>query len=958
MKSFLNHIADDLYRRFGGQFEHVTVLFPNKRASLFFNQHLIDIAGKPLWAPQYMTISELFQSLSNLTVADPIQLVSMLYQAYQQTGDGTDLETLDQFWSWGELMLSDFDDIDNNLVDARRLFTNISDLDDLTHTDYLTPEQIDAIRRFFPDFHEATELKKRFLSVWKRLLPTYERFRSMLWQEHIAYEGMMKRQVAESLPTLNGQQTYVIIGFNVLNEAEHRLFRHLKENTQTLFYWDYDTMYINDEAGHFIEENIRKFGNALDGADIYDNLSKPKRIQFFASPTENAQTRHVGTILKDLPPSADTAVVLCNEALLQPMLHALPSASEVNITMGFPMTGTPVSNLLMSLMELQLRGKGGSRDIWRYSTVAPLLKHPYVCLMTDDESLQTLDTLMKHNIHFPTRSMFQHQPFLFRLFEPQQNTADLLAWLITIVEQIGRKITEAPLGTESVFNAYTMLCRLQRIHEQGLLDIQPITLQRLLLQLIKQKTIPFHGEPAVGLQVMGFLETRNLDFRNVFLLSCNEGTLPKQTHKNSFIPYNLRNAYGMTTIEQSTSLYAYHFWRLLGRAENVWIYYNNSTDGMLRGEMSRFMMQMLTSGKTSPITQYHLTSDYLPQPKRTLTVEKTPAVMEKLIARFTGTKHSLSPSAINQYLKCPLQFYLQYVAGLTNKDEMNEDVGNDVFGTIFHYCMEYIYRHRIGLNREIQAHELISMANNKAGIKRLVDEAFNVEFFKRPQSEKNRPPHYNGEQLLNREVIVSYVHDQLAYDAKLCPMTVIDVEATLQPTTLDLPTPHGHPHPTLSIPLSGIIDRIDRVTIDGRPYQRIVDYKTSSTSEKANDIESLFDPTKKDRAGYILQAFYYAYIYTLQHPHSPVAPSIMYIKQARSTDPQNLKNSVISLGTDAKREPVTDFAAQWRDVFRDRLTDTLAEIFDPAVPFTQDSTEQSCKWCKFTRLCGWQSKDD
>ena len=945
MKSFLNHIAEDLYRRFDGRFEKVTVLFPNKRASLFFNQHLLDIAGKPLWAPQYMTISELFQSLSTLTVADPIQLVSMLYQAYRQTGDGTEQETLDQFWSWGELMLSDFDDIDSNMVDAQKLFTNISNLEDLTHTDYLTPEQMDAIRRFFPNFHETTELKERFLSVWKRLLPTYERFRTMLQQENIAYEGMMKREVVDSLqcaPTDKESRKFVIVGFNVLNETERRLFKYLKENADTLFYWDYDTMYLKDEAGRFIAENMRTFDNALKEDDIYNNLAQPKHIQFFASPTENAQTRHVGNILKDLPPSTDTAVVLCNECLLQPMLHAIPSGTEVNITMGFPMTGTPVSNLLMSLMELQLRGKGQSGS-WRYSTVAPLLKHPYVCLMTEDACLQTLDTLKQQHIHFPTRPMFESHAFLKLLFTQQQHTGDLLTWLIAIVEQIGRKITEAPLGTESVFNAYTMLCRLQRIHEQGLLDIEPITLQRLLLQLIKQKTIPFHGEPAVGLQVMGILETRNLDFRNVFLLSCNEGTLPKQTHKTSFIPYNLREAYGLTTVERQNSLYAYYFYRLLQRAENVWIYYNNSTEGMLRGEMSRFMMQLLTNGKTSPISQYHLTSDYTPPTTRTYTVEKTPAVMEKLMNRFTDTQHSLSPSAINLYLNCPLQFYLKYVARVKNEEDMNEDVGNDVFGNIFHYCMEHIYRHRIGLGREIQAHELVSMTNDKAGIEQLVDEAFNVKFFKRPESEKNRPPRYNGEQLLNREVILRYVHDQLAYDAQLCPMTVIDVESPLEEQ-------EGN------ICLGGIIDRIDRVTIDGQRYLRIVDYKTSSSSEKANDIESVFDRTKKDRANYILQAFYYADIYTRQHPDEPVAPAIMYIKQARTTDPQILENNVITLGS--KKEPVTDFAAQYRDEFHEKLTATITEIFDPAVPFTQDDTQNACQWCKFTSLCGRQNKEE
>ena len=945
MQTFLHIVASDLFHQMNGHFEQVTVLFPNKRASLFFNQHLYQLADTPLWAPEYITISDLFQSLSPLTVADPLQLVCMLYKAYQDTGDGTDTETLDQFWSWGELMLSDFDDIDNNMVDAQKLFTNISDIDDLTHTDYLTEEQMTAIRRFFPNFHEKTELKEQFLNVWKRLLPTYERFRAMLLEEGIAYEGMLKRKVIEEISTFNPQRTYVIVGFNVLNETERRMFRYLKENAKTLFYWDFDTMYMKAEAGRFIEDNIRQFGNALPDANLYDNFSKPKEIHFVASPTENAQTRHVGTLLEKQKAPNDTAVVLCDESLLQPMLHAIPSGTDVNITMGFPMAGTSVSSLLMAMMELQLRGKAGSKDTWRYTAVAPLLKHPYVYLIAKEACLHTLNTLKQRHILFPARSLFTDNEFLQLLFTPQQNTGELLTWLITIIEQIGRKVEEAPLGTESVFNAYTMLCRLQRIYEQGLLNIQPITLQRLLLQLIKAKTIPFHGEPAVGLQVMGILETRNLDFRNVFLLSCNEGILPKQTRSTSFIPYNLREAYGMTTIERRTSLFAYYFYRLLQRAENVWIYYNNSTEGTSRGEMSRFMMQLLIHGTTNGIQQHQLTAGYTPQTDRTFTVEKTPAVMEKLHNRFCTESRILSPSAINTYINCPLQFYLQYIAKLKTEDDMTEDVGDNHFGSIFHYCMENIYGQHIGLGREIQANELYSMSADTKEIGRLVDEAFNVVFFKKPESEKHQPPRYNGEQLLNREVLVSYVRDQLAYDATLCPMTIIAVEKDIEPITL-----HIGEH---DIRIGGIIDRIDRITIDGRRQLRIVDYKTSNKAKTAKTIDELFDRSKDKRSTHILQAFYYADIYTRLYPDEPLAPAVMYVKLAHNKQTQKDLTPTVILD-----QPVTDFAAQCGNDFHQQLTATITDIFNPSVPFTQDNTQHACKFCDFTQLCKRQKKQD
>ncbi len=961
MQTYLQLVAEDLNRRCNGHFENLTVVFPNKRASLFLDQHLFALAGHPVWAPRYTSISELFQSLSTLTVADPIQLVCMLYKAYQESGGGTDTETLDQFWSWGELMLSDFQDIDNNMVNARNLFVNIADIDDLTSFDFLTPEQIEALRHFFPTFNETSLLKERFLNVWHRLLPTYERFRQMLLAENLCYEGMLKRQVVEKGISdgdeLQGRQ-FAIVGFNVLNETERRLFRHLKQEAETLFYWDYDNLYMKRgentfEAGRFIQQNIADFGNDLADPRLYDNFARPKHIHFIASPTETAQTRHAGSVLQTLKQtemtavgtaSSDTAVVLCNESLLQPMLHAIPSDTEANITMGFPMTGTPVSSLLLALMDLQLRGLTAKRDAWRYNAVATVLKHPLIYATAGDVGTRLFKQMKSQHILFPTPSFFAESPFLSLVFTPQADVAGMLAWLIDIVQQMGRQPL-SPLDTESVFDAFTLLNRLQRIHEQGLLLVQPITLQRLLMQIVKARTIPFHGEPAVGMQVMGILETRNLDFRNVLMLSVGEGNLPRLTSTTSFIPYNLREAYGMTTIERQTSLFAYYFYRLLQRAENVWLYYNNSTEGTTRGEMSRFMMQLLTDYTTSPITQQTLTAGYVPDISRTLSVEKTPAVLDQLHARFTEPDEQhpdgrmLSPSAINAYINCPLQFYLRYVARLRLEDEVTEEIGNDVFGNIFHYCMEHIWRDRIGLGREVQAHELCTLANNKEGLGHLVDEGFNVKFFHRPESEKHRPPRYNGEQLLNREVLVTYVESQLRYDARLCPLTVLGVEEKVRLGTL-----------------GGVIDRIDLATIDGETRLRIVDYKTSSSAEKPKDIAHLFDHSDPNRPKQTLQAFYYADLYTTLHPQRPVAPSLMYVKLARGTNPK--RQSLPLIAINSGKDPVTDFAHQCKDEFHQRLQQVIDQIYDPAVPFTQDTTLQACRYCDFAQLCGRQKNEE
>lgn len=980
MQTFLQLVAQDLHERFGGQYQQLTVVFPNKRASLFLDQQLYELAGRPVWAPHYVTISELFQSFSPLNLADPVLLVCMLYKAYQQTGDGHDTETLDQFWSWGELMLSDFDDIDNNMVDARQLFANISDIDDLTRTDYLTPEQLEAIHRYFPDFHETTELKERFLSVWKRLHPTYEHFRRMLFNAHLAYDGMMKREVAESFTSCTGN--YAFVGFNFLSQTERRLMKHLQQECQCLFYWDYDKLYVHPtlhaapstlhpssstfEAGRFIQQNISDFGNALPDDALYDNLSSPKHIHYVSAPTENAQTRFAGTLLTT--DTADTAIVLCDETLLQPMLHAIPSGRELNVTMGFPLADAPVSSLVGSLLELQLRGKASS-NAWRYSYVADILRHPYVGHVTGGHSVDILRSLQEHHQLFPTTSQFSADPFLQLLFTPHDTVQDLIVWLTDIVAAIAHpspSTHHTVLDAEAIFTLHTLLNRLRRIDEQHLLDIQPSTLQRLLRQLIKSRTIPYHGEPVVGLQVIGILETRNLDFHNVIMLSVGEGNLPRLSRQSSFIPYNLRQAHGLSTPDRQDSLQAYYFYRLLQRAENVWLCYNSSPDSSCRGQMSRFMMQLLTDPGRSDISQYTLVNTptnhpQAPSEEKEITahelkspiIYKTPDVLHRLHSRFSPP-HILSPSAINTYLNCPLQFYLRYVAGLRPSDDLSDDVGNDHFGTLFHYCMQQLYSRHFPLGQPLEAQQLWQLSANRQSIRQLVDEAFNATYFNLPSTSLHRPPHYNGQQLLNREVLVTYVQNQLRYDALLCPLTILAVEQQVEPITLH-PSPSTL-HPSPSISLGGIIDRVDIATIDGQPQLRIVDYKTSSQAKTTPDIAQLFDPSVDHRATHILQALYYADLYTTHHPQRPVAPSLQYVKLSRTADPLLAMPPILSIGPRRGAEPVTDFASQYKAEYHEHLTRCISHIFDPTKPFTQSATHHPCQWCDFAALCGREAE--
>ena len=965
-KGFLQLVAEDINGLFHGNYSDVTVVFPNKRASLFMNSQLMKQGGKaPMWTPQYVTISDIFDGLSSLAVSDTMYLVSQLHQVYQQM-TGSD-ESLDRFYAWGELLINDFDDIDNNLIDAKKLFTNIADLDDLTRFDYMTDEQKDAIRQFFNNFNaeRRTALKENFQSVWQQLYPIYQSFRSLLLKEQKAYRGMQKRQVIENiqqtpeayakkLPSRN----FVVVGFNVLNETEKQLFKFLKTACNTLFYWDYDEAYIDYEAGAFIRENKLLFPNRFEGQAYYCNFKSDteKQITLIASPTEDAQCRYLHQWLNQSGISIDnrTAIVLCNEKILSSVLHAIPAevdgqAVMLNVTMGFPLTDTPIYSFLCTLLDLQTHGRTQTGN-WRYPQVAAVLKHPYTGWLSDGKAQELLLLLNRNSVLFPEDSLFKDHPFLSALFTPCATPRNLTQYFADIIEQIGKKHPDDtnPLFAESIYNAYTLVGRIGTIQETvPAFNINKDTYSRLFRGLLRGKSIPFHGEPAIGLQVMGLLETRNLDFDNVIMLSVNEGQMPRIAMNNTFIPYTLRALHGMTTIEKQTSLYAYYFYRLLQRARNITLMYNSSTEGLNQGEMSRFLMQLQIESKRllAPGVQIQLKTLVADNEILTTTeaeIPSGPAIIEKLRHRFDtrfdaeysalhhGATMTISPSAINDYIDCRRRFFLKYVVGLKEEAELMEDVDDAMFGTLLHYCMEKIYQPCVG--RQVQSRYLLDMAGDKQKLSALVDEAFAVNVFKKSAPYAALP--YNGHHLLNKHVLITYIRMQLQFDAQACPFTLLGVETPAY-STLSLPTEQGD----ITVRFGGVIDRYEQ-TAEGRI--QIVDYKTSSKEQTASDLPSLFSPTKASRSHHLLQAFYYCDVLTDLRADLPVYPQLMYVKL-----PLGKRPGAAKLG----KEVITDFRSQLKPAYHEYIETLIQEIFSPQTSFTMTTVKANCTFCDFKNIC-------
>lgn len=641
--------------------------------------------------------------------------------------------------------------------------------------------------------------------------------------------------------------------------------------------------------------------------------------------------------------------MLCNEALLQPVLHALPdNVKHINITMGFPLSQTPAYSFVNALMELHTSGYNPNNGRYLFAEVISVLKHPYTRQLSPEaEKLE--QTLTRDNRFYPLPSELKQDNVLELLFTPRRNNLDLCSMLsealkevAVIYQQQAASHSDAfdQLYRESLFKTYTLVNRFHTLIESKELNVQAGTFQRLLTRVMSSSSIPFHGEPAIGMQVMGVLETRNLDFRHLIMLSVNEGQLPKAGGDSSFIPYNLRKAFGMTTIDHKIAVYAYYFYRLMQRAEKVTLVYNTATDGINRGELSRFMLQFLIEWGY-PVLRKQLEAAQSPQSSAPIIIEKTPDVMERMKSVFdfrSNPKALISPSALNCYLDCPLKFYYKYVALLSAPDEVTADIDSAKFGSIFHYAAEHIYKDLTAHGKLISRENLETLLKDEVRLQTYVDNGFKELFFNLPQNEQ---PEYNGIQLINSAVIVKYIQQLLRNDLRYAPFTFVGSEQRIF-ENIEIYTPTGD----IQSRIGGIIDRIDS---KGESL-RIVDYKTGGDADTPANVQSLFIPDKK-RSNYVFQTFLYASIVCKKlrekNDSRLVAPALLYIHRAASEN----YSPVIQMGEPRKpKEPVDNFA-QYEGDFRENLKTLLEDIFNPDISFTQTEIEDKCAYCDFRALC-------
>ncbi len=946
MKSFLNYVAEDMVKKYDFDLSRTAVVFPNKRASLFLNDCLAHLVDHPLWSPAYITISDLFRQHSPLTVGDPIKLICDLHKSYVRcTGLS---ESLDRFYGWGQLLLADFDDIDKNMADARQVFANLANLHELDDISYLDDIQKDALRRFFGsiiDNHDSRLIRK-FIDFWSHLYNIYEDYRQLLRQQGIGYEGMLYRDVAQDENICFQYDRYLFVGFNMMQKAEQELCLRLMRQGKAKFYWDFDQYYMHgNEAGHYISQLMQLFPNELDQHEsaIYSNFANKKQVAYISAPTENIQARYVSHWLEKNNRISDgrrTAIILCNEGLLQTVVHCLPDeVGKVNITTGYPLQQSPVCSLLSHLITLQSTGFANSHDKLRLRFVSNVLRHPYAQYMSPEAPI-LLKQLTDAHRYFPTLSELHADDTLTMLFTPvgEPFNLRLIEWLLKLLRIVAHNshASADPLMQESLFRTYTLLNRLHELIDSGDLDVDIITLQRLIGQLIQATSIPFHGEPAEGIQVMGVLETRNLDFDHLLILSCNEGNMPKGINDSSFIPYSIRKAFGLTTADNKVAIFAYYFHRLLQRANDITILYNNSTEGGHTGEMSRFMLQMLVESPHK-ILRKTLQAGQTPTQHTCSPIEKTDEVMRRI-----ASISYISPSAINRYQRCQLQFFYNYVAGIKepNADEEDE-IDNRVFGNIFHEACELLYKQLFQRNPVVKPSDIDRLLHHPESIEMAVDKAIGKHLFKL-DSNNTRLPQLNGLQIINREVIIRYIRQLLNIDLRLAPFTILGLE---KPVSCQLSVGQH------TVTVGGTIDRLDLINPDGQGQRiRVLDYKTGRPPHAVPaSIDNVFDPSllRTHHTDYYLQALFYSLIISneraLNPNRLPVSPALLFIQQTQADgyDP------TLCFG----KQPIAD-AEQYRQEFEENIRQILADIFNPAKPFSPTDDQNICSSCPYRVVCG------
>ena len=943
-KSFQQELAQELLRRYDSDLSSLVILFPSIRARAFFNDAISNATERPIWQASWSTIDELMERISGLKSGERIRLISELYTIYVKYHPG---EIFDKFYFWGEMLISDFDLIDKYMVDAHELMRNIEDIKELeADVSYLTPEQLRIISFWKSISNDETlsEQKLRFLKIWRTLPSIYTEYRKRLAELGIAYTGMIYRHSAELISTGADvdipHMRYIIAGFNALSKSEKILFSYLEKSEKGAeFYWDYDNYYVKNrahEAGSFMRENLAMFRPATTLS--HDNFSNPdKRFKSISCVSNVVQCKYVAEILNRLPREEldkRTAIVLTDEHLLIPLLHALPKHIEsVNVTMGYPLKLTLVYTLIERLISLQAHCRGTVESAQFYhEDVSNILSHPYITDYCAYDAKRLHNSIIANRMIRVQSELFVDSELLKPIFRKTDDWASLSKYISDVLATLSPSIN----ATSDLHAEYLRVAQ-EEVRKTTLsvemCNITPAPSAEVFASLLRKHlqttTIPFEGEPLEGIQIMGILETRNIDFKNVIILSMTDANFPgNMTGQASFIPYNLRAAYSLPTPEEHEAMYAYYFYRLIQRAENVNMLYCSRADDKSTGECSRYIHQIdyethHTLDKISVGVDLSIEDSIAIEVRKG---EHERRILDRYITKDSG--YTLSPTALFRYVECPMKFYFATVAHLKAQDEISDTIDALTFGNILHETMQELYTPLLGNENPIpkiaklRKREVVEAATDKTIGRLLLDNT------------SATVGDFSGDTLLVRDLIIKYImRGIMRYDLSREGFAIVGIEDDV-----------AYRRPIAGcreVNLSGRADRIDKLP---NGELQVIDYKSGNKPHlEFNGVDGLFFGIPKERISNIFQTLLYSMM-LYRGRNIDVTPSLYYASRM-------LSNDYSPLLIDHSREEHIGKYSDYAEEFEEALDTVLNELFDYETPFRQAADENACTYCEFKTIC-------
>ncbi len=979
MKPFLRQVAE-AFRGDGADLQNYCFVFPNRRSGSFFKKYMLEtLKGTNCILPDIQTISDFIASQVDLTEAGKMEQLFLLYDAYKDLVPENKAD-FDAFLYWGDMILGDFNDVDRYMASAKELFTNLKNLKGLS-SNYLTEAQIEVLRVFFGEEREYRDdklwvddgsLKGKYLKLWQLLNPLYDRFKAKLAEKHLAYSGMIYRKAADVIKDKTAAdfpfEKIIFVGFSTLSASEECIFSHFKELNIGDFYWDFNFKPFEDNSNKgtfFIKKYIVEFPSQKK-VDKDERKDMPN-IRVFSVPSAGGQAQVVGQILKgnfgdlnlDKENAIDTAIVLPDENLLNSVLFSIPSDIEaLNITMGYPLANTSIASFVEMLATLHGRKRVDADDVYfYYEDLNALLGHVYVKRNCRDDIRKLQDQIIADRLQFvPSALVKDKLKSLAVIFDgPKQRTSQEV---VDYVDGILRWIADEVSGTEKldklersfVFQYLNSLGQLRETVEEYKVDITEKTFFYLLCRMLSGNSVTFEGEPLKGLQIMGVLETRLLDFRNLFVLSMNEKVFPSKHYTRSFIPNMLRNAYKLSTYEHQDAMFTYYFYRMLSRAENVFLLYDSRVQELSSGEESRYVSQLQKIYNRNKCQYNYYEYTIRTQDEREVYVEKTSSVWKKVeqFLNKEGEIKSLSPSKINTYIECPLKFYSQYVEGLKEDEEMTDFIDSATFGNIIHKMMQNLYGE---VGQRIEPATIDSWLNNKVKIEKLATRIVNSEY-RNLKTDPDRE--LEGDTILIGKIVIYYVRRLLEYDKRIAPFIYIASELESHKNRWKVGDREFN--------YKQVIDRIDYVLSKDGDYLRIIDYKTGVDDPKVKAVADLFDSTvdsKKRKA--LTQLMLYCNFFAqddnktelknlnLQEQDGydrQICPVVYRIRNVDATL-MNGDTFNVKIGKDV----VMDYRVYNKN-FMDKFAELINELFDKNTAFVQTKNTDNCKYCPFVEICG------